>query len=278
MKSTNQILDMPRIAILHPDLGIGGAERLIIDIGLALKYSGHDVDIYTNFHDKTRCFDETRNGQLNVFVACSWFPRNLFGRFNALCAYIRFILLAIYVVYIKSKEKPYDIYLCDQISACIPVLRSSGKPVLFYCHYPDHLLTKRESLAKKLYRWPIDRFEVRALLFFLNMRKTCVTYSTNKMSRSIDRVLKSLVIFRFIQLVLLIVFLLIVPIRNQFLKNIFHQLFQLRFSIQLFRIKHFQVHYRMRMKRQLIFYRSIVLNEKKIYLLLFIHLHIFVNY
>jgi alpha-1,3/alpha-1,6-mannosyltransferase len=181
MKSTNQILDMKRIAILHPDLGIGGAERLIIDIGLALKYSGYDVDIYTNFHDKTRCFDETRNGQLNVFVACSWFPRNLFGKFNALCAYIRFILLAIYVVYRKSKEKQYDIYLCDQISACIPVLRFSKKPVLFYCHYPDHLLTKRESLAKKLYRWPIDRFEVR-LFFFLLLKS--IKYSTNKISKS----------------------------------------------------------------------------------------------
>jgi alpha-1,3/alpha-1,6-mannosyltransferase len=151
---------MSRIAILHPDLGIGGAERLIVDIALALKYSGHNVDIYTNFHDKNRCFDETRNGQLNVFVACSWFPRNIFGRFNALCAYIRFILLAIYVVYIISKEKRYDIFLCDQISACIPVLRRTEKPILFYCHYPDHLLTKRESFAKKLYRWPIDTFEV----------------------------------------------------------------------------------------------------------------------
>jgi alpha-1,3/alpha-1,6-mannosyltransferase len=156
----HQILDMPRIAILHPDLGIGGAERLIVDIALALKSSKHDVDVYTNFHDKQRCFDETRNGQLNVFVACSWFPRHFFGRFHAICAYIRFVLLAIHVVYIKSKEKQYDLFVCDQISACIPVLRRAKSPILFYCHYPDQLLTKRESLAKKLYRWPIDLLEV----------------------------------------------------------------------------------------------------------------------
>ncbi|CAF4058096.1 unnamed protein product [Rotaria magnacalcarata] len=158
--SFSPILDMPRIAILHPDLGIGGAERLIVDIGLALKFHRHDVDIYTNFHDRQRCFDETRNGQLSVFVACSWFPRNIFGRFHALCAYIRFILLAIYVVYIESKHKHYDVFVCDQISACIPVLKRTERPILFYCHYPDQLLAKRESIAKKIYRWPIDVFEV----------------------------------------------------------------------------------------------------------------------
>jgi len=151
---------MTRIAILHPDLGLCGAERLIVDIALALKASGHEVDMYTNFHDKKRCFDETRNGQLDVFVACSWFPRNLFGRFNALCAYIRFILLAIYVLVFRSTTNSYDLFICDQISACIPILKLSPKPVLFYCHYPDHLLTKRESLLKKIYRWPIDTFEV----------------------------------------------------------------------------------------------------------------------
>lgn len=151
---------MPRIAVLHPDLGIGGAERLIVDICLALKSVGHDVDLYTNFHDRQRCFDETRNGQLNVVVACSWFPRQIFGRFYALCAYIRFILLSIYVIYLSRNEKHYDLYLCDQISASIPVLRRANRPVLFYCHYPDQLLTKRETFLKKFYRWPIDAIEV----------------------------------------------------------------------------------------------------------------------
>lgn len=158
---------MPRIAILHPDLGIGGAERLIVDIALALKSSGHDVDLYTNFHDPRRCFDETRNGQLNVIVACSWFPRQIFGRFYALCAYVRFILLAFYVVFFSAKEKHYDLYLCDQISASIPVLRRAARPVLFYCHYPDQLLTQRETLLKKFYRWPIDAIEVSCCLFSL---------------------------------------------------------------------------------------------------------------
>lgn len=33
------------------------------------------------------------------------------------------------------------------------------KKVLFYCHFPDQLLTQRRSLLKRLYRAPIDRLE-----------------------------------------------------------------------------------------------------------------------
>ena len=46
---------------------------------------------------------------------------------------------------------------------CIPVLRLSRrrKKVLFYCHFPDQLLTQRASALKKLYRAPIDWMEER---------------------------------------------------------------------------------------------------------------------
>lgn len=46
---------------------------------------------------------------------------------------------------------------------CIPVLRlaRSRKKVLFYCHFPDQLLTQRKSALKKLYRTPIDWLEER---------------------------------------------------------------------------------------------------------------------
>ncbi|KGL81113.1 Alpha-1,3/1,6-mannosyltransferase ALG2, partial [Tinamus guttatus] len=47
------------------------------------------------------------------------------------------------------------------VSACIPILRlaRSRKKVLFYCHFPDQLLTKRESFLKRLYRIPLDWLE-----------------------------------------------------------------------------------------------------------------------
>ncbi|NXY92203.1 ALG2 mannosyltransferase, partial [Alcedo cyanopectus] len=47
------------------------------------------------------------------------------------------------------------------VSACIPILRlaRTRKKVLFYCHFPDQLLTKRESLLKRIYRLPLDWLE-----------------------------------------------------------------------------------------------------------------------
>lgn len=47
------------------------------------------------------------------------------------------------------------------MSACIPILRlaRTHKKVLFYCHFPDQLLTKRESFIKRIYRAPLDWLE-----------------------------------------------------------------------------------------------------------------------
>lgn len=48
-----------KIALLHPDLGIGGAERLIVDISLALQEMGHDVHVFTSHYSVDHCFPET---------------------------------------------------------------------------------------------------------------------------------------------------------------------------------------------------------------------------
>lgn len=92
-----------RIGFIHPDLGIGtslvdlalsvsrpeltscwpvscflllalgGAERLVVDAAVALQRRGHNVEIFTSRHDPTRCFAETRDGELDV----SWLPPSL---------------------------------------------------------------------------------------------------------------------------------------------------------------------------------------------------------
>ncbi|CAG2104204.1 unnamed protein product, partial [Medioppia subpectinata] len=146
-----------KILILHPDLGIGGAERLIVDAGMAFKSLSHEVHIVTTHHDKSHCFEETIDGSLEVTVVADWLPRSLFNRFYALMAYYRMIIAAIYVVFFSGLQ--FDLIFCDSISACIPVLRLSKKKVVFYCHFPDQLLTQRKTILKRLYRYPIDWLE-----------------------------------------------------------------------------------------------------------------------
>ena len=146
-----------KVLILHPDLGIGGAERLVVDVALVLKSLSHDVHIVTAHHDKSHCFVETRDGTLDVTVVADWMPRSVFNKCYALFAYLRMIFAAIYVVFFSKLE--FDLIFCDQISACIPILKLSKKKVIFYCHFPDQLLTERKTFIKKLYRYPIDWFE-----------------------------------------------------------------------------------------------------------------------
>lgn len=51
------------IVFFHPDLGIGGAERLVVDAAVGLQRRGHRVVVFTNHCDPRHCFDECRDGQ-----------------------------------------------------------------------------------------------------------------------------------------------------------------------------------------------------------------------
>ena len=51
------------IVFFHPDLGIGGAERLVIDAAVGLQSRGHKVTIFTSYCDPNHCFDEARDGK-----------------------------------------------------------------------------------------------------------------------------------------------------------------------------------------------------------------------
>ena len=57
-----------RVAFVHPDLGIGGAERLVVDAAVGLQLRGHSVVMYTSHHDPNHAFEETRDGTLKVKV------------------------------------------------------------------------------------------------------------------------------------------------------------------------------------------------------------------
>lgn len=147
---------MTRVTFLHPDLGIGGAERLVVDAALALKKEGHEVNFVTTHHNPEHCFVETKDGTFPVTVVGSWLPRHLLGRFFALFAYIRMIYAAGYIIF--SEPRP-DVVFCDLISVCIPILRLRIPRVIYYCHHPDRLLSKPGGYGKKLYRLPLNYFE-----------------------------------------------------------------------------------------------------------------------
>uniref|UniRef100_UPI00398F3913 alpha-1,3/1,6-mannosyltransferase ALG2 n=1 Tax=Pristiophorus japonicus TaxID=55135 RepID=UPI00398F3913 len=150
---------MVKVVFLHPDLGIGGAERLVLDAAAALRRRGCQVQIWTAHHDPARCFAESREPGLGVRSVGGWLPRAVLGRGLALCAYLRMLYVACYLVFLSGEE--FDVVFCDQVSACIPVFKlcRRAKRVLFYCHFPDQLLTHRLTAVKRLYRLPIDWLE-----------------------------------------------------------------------------------------------------------------------
>lgn len=146
-----------KIAIIHPDLGIGGAERLIVDAAVELVSHGHDVHIFTAHHDKNRCFEETVSGTFPVTVYGSFLPRHVFYRFHALCAYLRCIFVALCVLFLWPS---FDVILADQVSVVIPLMKlKKSMKVVFYCHFPDLLLAHHTTVLRRLYRKPIDFVE-----------------------------------------------------------------------------------------------------------------------
>ncbi|KAF3490828.1 alpha-1,3-mannosyltransferase alg-2 [Arthroderma uncinatum] len=166
------------IIFIHPDLGIGGAERLILDAALSLQSLGHKITIYTSHRDKSHCFEEARDGTLDVRVrGDKLFPAHIKGRFHVLMAILRQLCLVYYLTESASAdEEEDDIFIVDQVPACVPVIRAlrdimSRKPTkkkqrtLFYCHFPDQLLARRDeggpilSAFKAVYRFPFDWFE-----------------------------------------------------------------------------------------------------------------------
>ncbi|KAI9502167.1 Alpha-1,3-mannosyltransferase-like protein [Coemansia spiralis] len=145
------------IAFVHPDLGIGGAERLVVDAAISLKNRGHRVVIYTMHHDLSHCFEETRDGTLEVRVGGNWLvPPSINGRFTILCTVLRSLMLA---RKLTNDNEQYDIVFVDQLSAPIPLLKYARAHILFYCHFPDYLSASHDSFTKKLYRVPFDLLE-----------------------------------------------------------------------------------------------------------------------
>jgi len=148
--------EMVRVVFLHPDLGIGGAERLVVDMSLALQSQGHETTFLTAHHDPGHCFPETLpGGGCRVLVGGTWLPKDILGRCKALCANLRMLYLTLYMLLCLS----CDLVIVDQVSSPLLLTWLVSKPSLFYCHFPDLLLSPNRSGLKVLYRAPLDWLE-----------------------------------------------------------------------------------------------------------------------
>ena len=146
-----------RIAVVTPGLGIGGAARLMVDAAVGLQQAGHDVRLFTAAHDPAECFDEIRDGTLRVSVLPNRIPAHVGSHLRAPCMIARTAVLGARV---GRRHGPFDVILCDLIAQVIPVLRHvSDARIIFYCHYPDRLLTPLRGGVYSLYRAPLDWWE-----------------------------------------------------------------------------------------------------------------------
>ncbi|CCF60587.1 hypothetical protein KAFR_0K02320 [Kazachstania africana CBS 2517] len=148
-----------KVAFIHPDLGIGGAERLVVDAALGLQESGNRVKIYTSHCDPNHCFEEVKDGTLKHQVYGDRLPTHLFGKFFILFANLRQLYLIFQLIW-TGQLNEYDLFIVDQLSTGLPLIHMfSDAKILFYCHFPDQKLAVRDSSLRKLYRLPFDLLE-----------------------------------------------------------------------------------------------------------------------
>ena len=127
-----------------------------MDAALDLQKRGHRVTIFTAHHDRRACFNETRDGSLDIRVHGDFLPAHLGQRLRAPCAIVRTVFLAC----AAALRDRFDLIFVDLVPHAIPLLRLfSRAKIVYYCHFPDLFLTQRRSFLYRLYRAPIDRLE-----------------------------------------------------------------------------------------------------------------------
>lgn len=172
----DQIVRPLHVVFLHLDLGIGGAEQLVLQLATASHESGHRLNIVTTRCDANHCFaafkPETGFLAPVVHVWGRYIPSNILGKGQALCSTVRLMYLACRMA---LKTSP-DVIVVDVLPTALPLLRMTDAAILFYCHFPDKLLIRQQaengnnkktlslvSALKKLYRWALDSAEERTM-------------------------------------------------------------------------------------------------------------------
>lgn len=144
------------IGVVHPSLGLGGAERVAVDSACVLQDLGHRVTIFTADFDPARSFPEARDGRLRIHVHGQSLPAQIGGRLRAPCNIVRTSVAALAAL---RSQPPVDVVLCSLLSYIVPLLHLGRPAVVYYCHFPDLLLTPPRYPLYQLYRTPLDRIE-----------------------------------------------------------------------------------------------------------------------
>ncbi|KAL8440517.1 hypothetical protein Efla_007052 [Eimeria flavescens] len=175
-----------KVAFFHFDVGIGGAEQLVLQAALQVQKLLRDpdnsnprVDIFTTYHDPNRCLETAKCRELKVTVFGSFLPRLIFNRFCFLCSILRmvYLILAAFI----TGHRGYDIVFNDQLAVVNPLLRLIGKKVVFYGHFPEALSSPApRSILFRLYRHILDKLEstttAKADLLLVNSRFTAEAF------------------------------------------------------------------------------------------------------
>ncbi len=174
----------------------------MVDVAAGLEQLGHSVEILTSHHDPSHSFEETNDGAhidetslskverfsgtLQIKLIPTFLPRSIRGGLHIYLAIVRqFHLMMVLIFRLYTGFEPWhDVYVVDQLSACVPLLRFlTGRRVVFYCHFPDKLLAGGKeanldnrpqlSLGKQLYRGPVDWVEGTTTGQFLPTINSC---------------------------------------------------------------------------------------------------------
>ncbi|KAL7559009.1 hypothetical protein ACA910_016356 [Epithemia clementina (nom. ined.)] len=150
-----------RVLFLHLDWGIGGAEQLMLQLAQASVVLGHSIQLWTTKCDPHHCFAPLKpnTGALHplLHVVGQWIPPTLLignGVGRALCSNVRLLYLSYQVsrhIYRhRVHEPPPDVIVLDGLPTPLPFLQYFWAPtasLLFYCHFPDQLLTTAQTAA-----------------------------------------------------------------------------------------------------------------------------------
>lgn len=150
------------IALAHPLMIIGGAERLMLDLALALKSKGHRVKLFTTSLDQRCAFREAIDGTIEVETIGNKIPNLLFNRFQLIIGIIKMFILTIFMLLFRPK---YDLYIVDTNPYVLPLFKLFRRKVVFYGHFPDKLLAPGGSKLFRAYRWVMGLIEECCFLF-----------------------------------------------------------------------------------------------------------------